>query len=337
VTGDRVFQIIGSIKVSMSGLTIQHGVTNDNGGGIASEANLTIDRCIITANSAASAEHVTEGAGIDNTGTLVLKNSIVSDNTITESFEFGGLGGGIHNRNFLTISDSTISGNRSGRGGGLYADKACEVSITNSTFSGNSAASFGGAIYTIQTTTNLVNDTISGNSSDGDGGGIYASDGIVGLYNVTIAGNVANADKIGTGGGAGIYNLGASVTLNNSVLSGNNHLNEGSPFISLADCAGTLASSGNNIVTAPSCTINGSHSAGPAKLGPLQDNGGATLTHALLPGSLALDAGGTCFDDLGAPLGADQRGVPRPQGAACDLGAFELEDLIFADGFEPGT
>jgi hypothetical protein len=54
----------------------------------------------------------------------------------------------------------------------------------------------------------------------------------------------------------------------------------------------------------------------------------------LLPGSPALEVG-TCIDELGAPLDTDQRGVARPQGVACDLGAFELEDLIFVDGFDP--
>jgi hypothetical protein len=55
------------------------------------------------------------------------------------------------------------------------------------------------------------------------------------------------------------------------------------------------------------------------KLGPLQDNGGATLTHALLPGSLAIDNA-----DDGAAPSTDQRGVARPQGAASDIGAFEF-------------
>jgi predicted outer membrane repeat protein len=154
--------------------------------------------------------------------------------------------------------------------------------ITNSAFSGNSAT-YGGAVFTTEATTNLVNDTISGNSSASYGGGIFASSGIVGLYNVTTAANVANADKNGSAGGGGIYNLGASVTLNNSIISGNFYYS--GLFVVLADCSGTLASSGNNIVTHASCTINGPYSAVAANLGPLQDNGGPNLTHALLSGS----------------------------------------------------
>jgi len=327
VTGDRVFQLIGSIKVSMSGLTIQHGAAV-SGGGIDSQADLTIDHCIITGNSSTGSGD-RQGGGIDSTGSLVLKNSIVSDNTA----EGVSLGGGIHGGGPVTISDSTISGNTGDYdGGGVMVEN--DAAITNSTFSGNHAL-YGGGIYT-RGTTILINDTISGNSSDSTGGGINTETGTVGLYSTTVAGNVANADKSGGGSGGGMYNFGASVTLSNSILAGNYHLIDGSQFIALSDCAGTLASSGNNIVTAPTCTINGPHSADAPKLGPLQDNGGPTLTHALLPGSPALDAS-TCVDPLGAPLATDQRGVPRPQGAACDLGAFELEDLIFTDGFDPGT
>jgi predicted outer membrane repeat protein len=307
VTGDRVFQIIGSIKVSMSGLTIQHGVARSND-----------DR---------------DGGGIDNAGSLELKNCIVADN----GGEGAAFGGGIHSSGPLTISDSTINGNTSGlSGGGLMAE--ANVVITNSTFSGNTAA-YGGGIFAAKTltdvkTTILVNDTVSGNTSTGDGGGINADSGVLKLYNVTVAGNQANADKSGGGGGAGIYNRDASVTLNNSIISGNASYIDGSPFVFLADCAGTFASSGITIVTHATCTINGPYSPDVPKLGPLQDNGGPTQTHALLPGSPALDVG-TCDDPVGAPLDTDQRGVARPQGIACDLGAFELEDLIFADGFEP--
>jgi len=340
VTGDRVFHLIGSfentIKVNLVNMTIQHGAAGIYGGGVSiSGAQTQIDGCVITGNSAASSMQVPGGGGIDNAGSLVLTNSVVSDNTIEDATA---LGGGIHSYGPLTISNSTISGNTSGgAGGGLYAETDADVVIANSTFSGNRATA-GGGIYTTEATTTLINDTISGNSSNYSGGGIYVGTGTVGLYSATIAANVANADKNGGGGGAGIFNYaGASVALNNSILSGNSYLVDGSQFVVLADCSGTFASTGSNIVTHASCTINGPYSAIAAKLGPLQYNGGATMTHALLAGSPALDTGGPCVDDVGAPLGADQRGVPRPQGAACDIGAFELADQIFADDFDPST
>ena len=339
VTGDRVFHLIGSyenkIKVNLVNMTIQHGVGIYGGGVSISGAQTQIDGCIITGNSAASSMHVPGGGGIDNAGSLVLTNSVVSDNTNEDATA---LGGGIHSYGPLTIRYSTISGNTSGgAGGGLYAETDADVVITNSTFSGNHATA-GGGIYTTEATTTLINDTISGNSSNYSGAGIYVGTGTVGLYGTTIAANLANADKNGGGGGAGIFNYAlASVTLNNSILSGNSYLVDASQFVVLADCSGTFASTGSNIVTHPTCTINGPHSSDVPKLGPLQFNGGATMTHALLSGSPALDAGGSCVDDVGAPLGADQRGVPRPQGAACDIGAFELADQIFADDFDPST
>jgi len=339
VTGDRVFHLIGSyenkIKVNLVNMTIQHGVGIYGGGVSISGAQTQIDGCVITGNSAASSMHVPGGGGIDNAGSLVLTNSVVSDNTNEDATA---LGGGIHSYGPLTIRYSTISGNTSGgAGGGLYAETDADVVITNSTFSGNHATA-GGGIYTTEATTTLINDTISGNSSNYSGAGIYVGTGTVGLYGTTIAANLANADKNGGGGGAGIFNYAlASVTLNNSILSGNSYLVDASQFVVLADCSGTFASTGSNIVTHPTCTINGPHSSDVPKLGPLQFNGGATMTHALLSGSPALDAGGSCVDDVGAPLGADQRGVPRPQGAACDIGAFELADQIFADDFDPST
>jgi len=85
------------------------------------------------------------------------------------------------------------------------------------------------------------------------------------------------------------------------------------------------------------CSIAGPYTIAQAKLGPLQDNGGENATHALLAGSAAIDTGATCPDKIGAALSADQRGVARPQGVACDIGAFELADLVFADDFDPGT
>ncbi|HSC09647.1 MAG TPA: choice-of-anchor Q domain-containing protein [Rhodanobacteraceae bacterium] len=327
-TGAGVFQLGSAINVSLNHLTIRNGVAR---GGIASDANLTVDDCVITDNSAESVFGDIHGGGIDNGGSLVLKNSIVEDNKTLHNGSIGGIAGGIHSSGPLTISNSTISGNQSAYGGGLYAEG--KVTITNSTFSGNSAT-YGAAIYTEGSTMTLVNDTISGNASAGDGAGMFLDTGTIDLYSVTVAANEANADNSGGGGGAGLYNVSASVSLNNSILSGNYY--RSGLFLVQADCAGTFTSSSKNLVAHPSCTINGPYSEETPLLGPLRDNGGPTATHALLPGSAGLDAG-PCSDALGAPLAIDQRGVPRPQGGACDIGAFELEDLIFADDFEPGT
>jgi hypothetical protein len=84
------------------------------------------------------------------------------------------------------------------------------------------------------------------------------------------------------------------------------------------------------------CTVAGSYGTGAANFGPLAYNGGPTQTHALLSGSAAVDAGnlGGCTDNVGALLTRDQRGVKRPYGPRCDLGAFEAAEIIFRDGFD---
>ena len=140
----------------------------------------------------------------------------------------------------------------------------------------------------------------------------------------TITGNVAE-----TGSGGGIHNVTATSELVNTIIAGNTAATG-------PDCGGdgTLISQANNLVgSGTGCPSSGPGdvTVNPAEvfielLGPLQNNGGPTRTHALLPDSPALDAG----DDAAAPT-TDQRGVPRPQGLGSDIGAFEVELLITGD------
>jgi hypothetical protein len=137
------------------------------------------------------------------------------------------------------------------------------ATITSSTISGNRADTGGGIDADTSTTLNLFNTTISGNFSQSSGGGLYVSSGSsAGLYNVTVAANQANADAVGTGTGGGVVNDASTVTLANSIVTGNSHRNDGSLLISLDDCTGTITSAGNNLVTHPFCTINGPYSTG---------------------------------------------------------------------------
>jgi CSLREA domain-containing protein len=321
-TGDRVmtiFKCIGNaplvmglcpggadVVVAISGVALQHGKPVGLGGGIYNGGKLTLENCAISDNS-----NVDNGAGIYSAGTLTLLNSTIRHNTTTGgSFSYGG---------------------------GLFLSGVTATTITGSTISGNRADLGGGGIYSDRVALTVVNSTISGNSTSGYGGGLVVDKGTAGLYNVTIAANEANADASGGGIGGGVYNDKATVTLNDSILTANTHRIDGSLFIALSDCSGTFVSQGNNIVTnATGCSVNPPASAVPASLGPLQNNGGPTLTHALMAGSKAIDAGnlGGCTDNLGAPITIDQRGEPRSDGA-CDLGAYELHDIIFQSGFDP--
>ena len=212
------------------------------------------------------------------------------------------------------------------------------MTLTNSTVSGNSATIVGGGIFNFGTLA-LTNSTVSGNTALQDGGGIYNhnqnfSPGTVILFNVTITDNRADANFTGHGIGGGVFNASESTfNFQNTIIAGNREtrfdlaLGWVSTF---RDCAGTLTSIGNNLMrNDDNCTVNGSAPtlANPV-LGPLQNNGGPTQTHALLAGSPAIDGGNPagCRDLFGALLTTDQRGLPRLVNRdRCDIGAFELQ------------
>jgi hypothetical protein len=230
---------------------------------------------------------------------------------------------------------STITNNHgnSGRfGGGIFNGAGTgTLTLTTSTVSGNTGGIGGGIANNGKLT--LTNSTVSGNSANGEGGGIYnfVHQGTVNLFNSTITNNHANADFSGNESGGGVFNAGPPVTINfqSSIIAGNF-----SGFAVASDCSGTINSNGFNLMgTTMLCTVTGGGvTVADPLLGPLQDNGGPTQTHALLSGSPAIDGGnpGGCRDNLGALLTTDQRGFPRPADgnhdsvAACDIGAYEL-------------
>lgn len=325
--------------VSISGLTIKNGNSPSLGGGVLNYAMLTMVDCAVTNNNVSGTNGY--GGGIYNAGTLILSNSSVSNNVSGSSNPDGG---GIYNSGPMTITNSTISGNTSGKnGGGIYTIDDVAM-IRNSTISGNTAAVTGGGIYKNSSSVVAINSTISGNFSMGDGGGIYVSGpGSTDLFNVTVARNRANSDNIGTASGGGVA-VAAFSTLNfvNSIIALNELVVPMMPFSLLADddCAGPVTAQGYDImyvVDSDHCTVSGSPIIADPNLGELQYNGGPTQTHALLSGSVAIDGGniGGCTDDLGAILNIDQRGLPRPVGSRCDIGAFEAQpDVIFSNGFQ---
>ena len=349
VVGDRVmtvYKCIGdsqggvcpgtNIVATISGVGFRHGhaVPGGNGGGLANLGMLTIHDCAFTENFAAI------GGGIFNDGTIDISNSTVAGNDVSQ------YAAGVYSAGPMKMVDTTVRDNGMQSvhvptfGGGIVvAGAGMTTTISRSTIS-NNRAEVGGGIYSNSATLNLNNTTLSGNVSYGNGGGLAVDGGTVGLYNVTIAGNTANGDAVGTTDfGGGVFKNTGSLTFRNSILTDNLHLNPTGPP-SNDECFGGITSAGNNIATVvigAICTITGSYAAVGASLGPLQNNGGPTWTHALLTGSLAIDAGNVvsgCTDNVGAILATDQRGVQRPFGPACDIGAVEAGDTVFKDGFE---
>ncbi|MBD1935844.1 Calx-beta domain-containing protein [Microcoleus sp. FACHB-68] len=245
-------------------------------------------------------------------------------NGLTIANGFASQGGGIlNNGGTVSVINSAISNNRArDAGGGIY-NSGGTVNITNSTISGNNAyngsvevtSSDGGGIYNANGIINLTNSTVSGNQAIGSGGGttygggILNTGGIVSMINSTIASNSADF-------GGGISN-GGTVNAKNTIIAGNT---ANSP-----DFGGSLTSQGYNLIgntagTTIAGTTTGNKLNVSANLSPLQDNGSTTLTHALLSGSPAINAG-----DPGATA-PDQRGVIRA--GTPDIGAFESNGIV---------
>jgi CSLREA domain-containing protein len=329
VTGDRVFQITGTVVIS--GVTIEHGRGQNVGGGLSSYGRLTLINSVIFSNTAVNINDW--GGGIYNAGPLTMTRSLVLNNATGSSNAYGG---GMYNQGPARIVDSVFAGNTTGGspgyGGGLF-NVGYTTTVVNSTFSGNTGTA-GGGIYKAGYPMAVINSTLSGNHSTGSGGGLYAGGGDLGLFNVTISQNIANSDNSGGGDGGGVAHAASgSLTFLNSIIAHNFVLITHHPFprIENDDCSGTIISQGFNLLYYANpfyCTVTGPYGSGDPLLGPLQQNGGPTPTHALLPGSPAINGGnpGGCTDNVGAQIATDQRG--RPRWSPCDIGAFEFSYLL---------
>ncbi|MBN1218620.1 MAG: hypothetical protein JXM69_06820 [Anaerolineae bacterium] len=356
--GGGIYNNYGTLTIISS--TLSGNSASGQGGGIYNNGTLTVISGIFSGNSTSgqgggiyhnmdmltvisstfSGNSSDDGGGIYNyAGTVSVQNSTLSGNSA--NWWGGGISvwGGT-----LTVISSTLSGNlASDQGGGIYTFNIGDtVSVQNSTLSGNLAFD-GGGIYHEGGTLTVISSTLSGNSAD-YGGGIEIAGGTVNVQNSTLSGNSATGTTDWYGGGAIDQWEGISLIINSTIVSNTAAysgggrdglwLEDGTMTISntivayndTANCTisgGTFNGSDHNLANDATCPgfINSS----TIYLGPLANNGGpstssgqATFTHALLPGSAALDAGNdaTC-------LSTDQRGVARPQGAHCDIGAYE--------------
>ncbi len=306
---DRVITVTNDAMVTLAGMIIQNGHASI-GAGIHNDGSGTV---YVYNNTATG-----NGGGIhndDENETLIINHSTISGN------KSNGGGGGIMNYGPLTVTNSTISDNTAGSdGGGIYTEVESDmvtIVVSNSVINGNTTTSDGGGIQNDSGgTVNINNSTISGNTAAGNGGGVgnVNDGGRLNINHSTINDNTASA-------GGGIYNDSDSgiVNVKNTIIAGNSNDN----------CDGfytdVITSQGYNIEDADTCELDqpgdivNSATVLPF-LGPLQNNGGDTQTHALLKGSSAIDAGDPAF---APPPEFDQRGFFRVVGGGLAIGAYE--------------
>jgi|GEM_PF-1494569 len=316
------------------------------GGGIAHDAgSLTLLRTQVTGNTATASGgagtpavnggiggtgSIAQGGGLMSSAAVTIVGTTFADNAASAT---GGPGAGAANGGVGSIAFG---------GGAIISTAAQAASISSSTFAGNIADGSGGAHGPTGGSVGL------GGTSQGGGLHISTTGGVIPLTNVTFTANVARTSSTGAaqGGGAQASGSGtgrvvvANATLTANAASGppaatggnlqlnagvqlrNTILSAGAAMAGRENCSAAATSLGHNLEdTTPSqCGLSaaGDQFGVNPLLGPLQANGGLTRTIALLSASPAIDAG-----DGSACPATDQRGLARPHGAACDIGAYE--------------
>jgi len=271
---------------------------------------------------------------VDSPGDLTLDSLTVRNGQCAGSCVDSEYGGGVYNTGgSLTIKDSTFQLNKADFGGGVWSHSGTlrvinstfreniavfqgggidgdSTSVRGSTFSANAAYESGGGIFGAGNLS-VTNSTLSANAASQSGGGIFMMFGTLTMRNSTLSGNGAST------GGGGIYLYGSKLNYSNTIIAN-------SVF---GDCGvdlGYVSSLGTNINNLVEDGMCGAALFGDPNLGPLDYYGGTTRTHSLLPGSPAIDAGNDTICAGAAVNNLDQRGVVRPQGTHCDIGAFEV-------------
>lgn len=334
---NRIFTVGPERVVQLTGLTLTGGngqgggfIATIDGGAIANFGTLTLTNCTLRQNFS-----IRHGGAIYNEGTLKLVLCILGINSSAE------LGGGICNQGSLTLDQCSVSVCHAGTsGGGIYSNNT--MTVTRSLFGGNDAALHGGAIEAQAGISALTNCTFTANHSAssftigstvrGDGGAIH-NGGTMTLLYATITGNRTGLASGQGGEGGGIALNGGSLSIDQSIVAENVSLS--SPDIYLPASGGGTLTPGTDNLIGKNTTVQSVFPAGAftgttaspltAKLAPLGNYGGPTLTMPPLPGSLALDASLALFPTTII----DQRGYPRGQDGdgnsygEMDLGAVE--------------
>jgi len=313
---DRVFEVNGyrnAVDVTLSDMTTTNGKPapgggNSNGGGIFAHgrgksysiSSLTVQRCNFMNNVGGNGGGITIYAGVVTT----VDASTISDNWGSYA------GGGIyvtHPLTELTLTNSTVKNNYGGNGGGgLNVYASGRMTIANTTISGNEGGLYGGGglkIWKANFENTIANSTIVDNTAYRYGG-IHQHES-------------------------------EPVFIRNTILANNSSTTGSGP-----DCYGTIVSDKYNLVEDPtdcSFTPDATDIVGiDPLLAALANNGGNTETHAPLEGSPAFDVIPVGVNGCGTTYTTDQRGMTRPTGPGCDIGAYEDSDTV-ADADEDGV
>jgi CSLREA domain-containing protein len=322
-----------------------------DGAGVYNTGTLTMTNTVISGNTCGAAgTGVSGGSGggvYQREGALTLNGVSVRDNKAGGGRADGGSagsgGGGFFRAGVVTLTNSTVSDNAAGvslskeggEGGGVFNQSALVVAA--STVSGNTTQSVGGGIFNLGTV-RLANSTVSGNQANTAGAVSNNNSGASSALTLTNCTVVDNHAAVRMGG---VNNPRAAAAVANTVIARN------TGGVVAEDTNGNFNSLGHNFVGAAGLGDAGqTWSNGPgdqvgtqaapldAKLGPLADNGGPTMTHAPLAGSPLLDAGDNSLarDANGGGLATDQRGAHRFAGpgvvSTVDIGAFELNKFM---------
>ena len=338
--------IVDGAQLTATNLAVRASTSNGVGGGLqaVNSAVVSVSQSTFEANSAS------DGAGA--IAVLLGAAATIIDTTITGNTT-SGLGGGLEARDAgttVSLVRSSVLNNSGSSGGGIHVATGAVVSVTESTIDGNNSGLGGdGGGVRVDGTGSIINvlrSTISNNDAAEGGGGYATLGGLLDIRNSTVSNNIEQGLRASTTGtlyvlqSTVVGNFGVGIVADSTVDVGNGApgdvilarvlLAGNEADGSAADCQGSVSLAAFNLIgTDAGCTLNGEGTGDiVGTLGaevnaltlPLLDNGGATLTHALDPGSPAIDAAETAT----CQTPDDQRGVARPQGIACDIGAFEL-------------
>jgi hypothetical protein len=334
---------------------------------ITSTIYLIGNRTTIARDTAATCNYLADGPGpgkmrffvVAASGDLTLDNLVLTNGCSTSDGSEISSGGSIYNSGHLILHSVKISGSFSGVGAAIFSDG--DLVVDRSTFDANTYTGYGGAIAdssgahnTLIEHSAFTNNAVEGFPVRGEGGAIYHDTGTLTIRNSTFANNsayqggalrlhagptlISNSTFYDNDSGASGPPDGSisSATAGSQVLKVTNTIIVSNPL--LASChlpSGYLAAIGNNLSSDASCTGFTFTNADP-QISVLSSGSDAPPYFPLPASSPAIDGALTCLDASGlSTIVDDQRGRARPYGSSCDLGAYERDDLLFANGFEP--